>query len=190
MAKNIIYFFMILAFSNCSFSFGIGSDWDDEEFTRSEILSILALANSNRNVILGSTRIYKSTVTNTVNSTPIAISFDTIVYDTNNIFTLNDPTKVTISKPGLYHILGQLSYATNGTGIRKVNLVLNDLTNIGSTAIPAAPGDLTNISSESTYRLIVGDYLRLQGFQSSGANLDIAVNSGYSQVLSITKLSD
>ncbi|TGM03561.1 hypothetical protein [Leptospira jelokensis] len=190
MIKIYLKYLIFLTFLHCSFSFGIGNGSDEEEFTRSEILSILALANSNRNIILGSTRIFKSTVTSSINNTPLAISFDTSVYDTNNIFNLNDPTKVTINRSGLYYIQGQLSYSTNGTGIRKANLVLNDLSVIGSTALPAASGDLTNISTESTYRLNVGDFLRLQGFQSSGGNLDIVVNSGYSQILSVTKLSE
>ncbi|MCG6150304.1 hypothetical protein EHQ96_00035 [Leptospira levettii] len=163
---------------------------DDERIEKLELISLLAVANSNRNVILGNTRIYKSTITNTTNGTPVSISFDTIIYDTNNSFSLNDPTKITITKSGLYQTTGQLSYATNGTGIRKVNLVLNDISVIRSTAVPAATGDLTNISSESIYRLIAGDFIRLQGFQSSGGSLDIAVNSGYSQVLTLTRISD
>ncbi|MBM9499225.1 hypothetical protein JWG44_03030 [Leptospira sp. 201903071] len=188
MKKRITILLILVSITNCRFT--IGEAEEERKIEQLELLSLISIANSNRIITLGNTRVYRNIVSNTVNSTPIAISFDSVVYDTNNIFSLTDPTKLTIKNAGLYHVLGQLSYAQNATGIRKVNIVLNDLSVIGSTAVPAATTDLTNISTESIYRLASGDFIRLQGFQSSGGNLDIAVNSGYSQVLTVTKISE
>lgn len=137
-----------------------------------------------------SVRIRKNSTTSTASGNYTNISFDTVVYDTGNFFSLSSPDKLTVGTAGQYYLNGQLSYASNGTGLRKTNIVLNDTSVIASSIVTAVTSDNTNLSAETVYTFSAGDFLRLQGYQNSGSTINIQLNSGYSQILSIIKVSN
>lgn len=79
---------------------------------------------------------------------------------------------------GKYVFLGNITYATNGTGVRAANALLNGATTItrNTTASAAAAIYGTELSFCTVYALSAADYVEMQAFQSSGGALNVESN--------------
>ena len=123
--------------------------------------------------IIPAARVYTTTSTSIPNTEDTAINFNSVVYDTDNIF---DP--ITYSKrlfcrtAGLYHIYGQVSWGTNATGDRILHLRLNGSTLI-TTVRRAASGSNNWMIISTDYPMAVNDYFELVVYQNSGAALAV-----------------
>jgi hypothetical protein len=92
-------------------------------------------------------------------------SGDTPMHDnvTNN-------TRITCRTAGKYQVDGYLSFQSNATGLRRLDIIVNGVTQVQATS-PAVSGASTNIQASVTVPLSVGDYVELAAFQTSGGTL-------------------
>jgi len=98
----------------------------------------------------------------------IVQSGDTAMHDNTT-----DNSRITIRTPGKYALTGQISYASNATGVRKCLIVKNGTTVLAEADIPAIAGGITSVvgAGPVIVPLAAGDYVELQAYQSSGGAL-------------------
>jgi hypothetical protein len=103
----------------------------------------------------------------------------TMVYDVTDLDTDSGRTgtgsatdRYVARTTGWYNVTAILAFTANSAGARYVRLLVNGTTQVGVAAQAASPSP--GISSPVLTRRIhmnVGDYLQVQGYQDSGANL-------------------
>jgi hypothetical protein len=121
----------------------------------------------------------------------VTISFDTKEYDTDGIFNLSHPTRLTCNTAGIYLIIGSVGWAPNVTGIRSIQIQLNaGLTVIARLDFQAvsAAGFSTTASISTSYKLAVGDYVQLYAYQGSGGALLLNSILDYTPVFSMQRI--
>jgi hypothetical protein len=96
--------------------------------------------------------------------------------------TVTNNSRLTCRVAGTYFVAGQISYANNGTGSRHIYVTFNAAaggtasiaTNTQPTTVLANPYVIT---AANIYRLAVGDYVTMAGYQDSGSTLSVASSS-------------
>jgi hypothetical protein len=126
-------------------------------------------------------RAIRTTALAVANSTLTTLALDGETYDTDDFHsTVSSTSRLTVpaGKDGVYAIVGQVTYATNGTGERQARLLRNGTTRVALTVVQAATtaSALSSMNASTQLRLVAGDYIELQAFQTSGANLDVLAN--------------
>src|SRR4029077_8017961 len=133
--------------------------------------------------------LYRTTAQSIANATPTAMAFDNERFDTDNIHdNVTNNSRLTCRTAGKYLITGFIPYGGNATGIRQCNIVLNGgggiyLSLSGQTALTAA--DNCYLSTSAIADLIVGDYVELQAYQSSGGALATTATATLSPTFSM-----
>lgn len=117
-----------------------------------------------------------------LNNTPTSITFATELIDQDNFFSAGSPTLLTVPTSGWYIATGFVTFASNATGVRKVNITVNTVAE-ATIAQDAMASDVTTITISSLFWLSAGNYLQLQVYQNSGGNL--AVTTSYLQVVKL-----
>lgn len=111
------------------------------------------------------------------NSTATPCSFTSAEFQrvAGDMWVVGDPTKIIIQTTGKYIVTGNVSFATNSTGIRSAALLLNaaSLNPLVETEVSAAITSTTNLCISSIVSLNAGDYLVLSVYQTSGGNLNV-----------------
>lgn len=112
------------------------------------------------------------------NSSSTACSFTAAAFQrvAGDMWVVGDPTKITIRTTGIYLIAGNVSFATNSTGIRSAAILLNgsSIYPLAETLVSAASANTTNLSVVTILSLTAGNYITLNVYQTSGGNLDTA----------------
>lgn len=132
-------------------------------------------------------RVYSSgSFSHSSSGSAVAITFDTERWDyypagyTEQHSTSANTSRLTCRVPGLYQIGGWFGWDANATGIRYGYLRLNGVTDMaveGGLAASATGGYYMNLSA--LYRLSVGDYVELLGYQNSGGTRTIAAGAEF-----------
>jgi hypothetical protein len=92
-------------------------------------------------------------------------------------------TTITMFDAGLWLVCGSGTYTTlSGTGIRMVLLLQNGAEFVANTS-PADAGGPVRVSASHIISVAAGDVVALQGYQTSGGNLN------FTGRLSVTRLS-
>lgn len=100
------------------------------------------------------------------------ITFNTEVFDNDAIHdNVTNNSRLTCKTAGLYVIYATVIFASNPTGVRAVDIRLNGTSNIGENQVAAGSNVLT-VSVGTLYPLIVGDYIEVVAYQSSGGALN------------------
>jgi hypothetical protein len=111
-------------------------------------------------------------------ATNTAIQFDTEDFDTDGLATLGTSNdRLTIVTPGLYLVVAQVAFASNGTGNRAALLTRSGTVFARTLAGPAA-GNAHAVQAQKLIRLVANDFLTVLGFQSSGAALNSDIGGG------------
>lgn len=105
------------------------------------------------------------------------ITFNNEILDTVGMHTPGNAT-ITIQSAGIYYINGQVAFDANATGYRMVRLLVNGSDRRRGYEFGPNGSQPSVVSVEHTQRLVAGDTLVLQGYQSSGANLSTSASSG------------
>lgn len=93
-------------------------------------------------------------------------------FDTEDIFDVGQPTRLTIQRPGVWLFTGSAQFVTNATGGRQVQIRKNGTTTVLQSA-SAPPPDIYWAGSIVVYASAeAGDYFELVVSQTSGGNLD------------------
>jgi len=119
-----------------------------------------------------SARVYRDTTQAIPNGIWTPISFNQERWDTDNIWVLTSPTRLTCRTAGLYHITGHVGFAANNNGWRQIEVVLNALTSWGPQGGPPKTTYWTILTTTTQLYLQIGDYIELQVFQDSGGALN------------------
>lgn len=132
---------------------------------------------------------YQGTATTTFTTGVFAVlGLDTELFDSEAIHsTVTNPSRMTIVTPGLYLCLGAVSFAANATGFRESAISKNGT--ISARGIVQAASAGTTVVPVHTYlQCVAGDYIELQGAQSSGGNLasTLGVDSTWLSVLRVS----
>lgn len=107
-----------------------------------------------------------------------AISWDNEQWDTDSMFDISSPTKITFPVAGLYGVTGGVRYDPSATGVRIARIRLNGSTVIADDARSTAGSAVRTSCVPSTqWRFAVGDYIELLTYQTSGGNLDVFAGS-------------
>jgi len=115
------------------------------------------------------------------NSTITAVTFGSEDIDTDAFHsTVTNTDRITIpsGKGGKYLIYGQVRYDTNSTGRRVVYIQLNNTTDIAVGEDTPGASTKTTIKTSIIYSLAVGDYIRLNTFQTQGTSQSLLTDAG------------
>jgi hypothetical protein len=118
-------------------------------------------------------RVQRSASQSIPNATTTVVSFVGARYDTNTFWSNSLPTRLSISIAGKYLIGASLAYAANATGVRQVGLRVNGSFYPG---LQAAPAGTDNFVIATVFPLVVGDYVELIAYQTSGAALNATLS--------------
>jgi hypothetical protein len=116
------------------------------------------------------------------NTNTIYNLFDTMVISQGSAIAISNSSTFTVSVAGIYNVFAEVQFVSNSTGQRAVQIIKNGNSNNGfaNTMYQAVSGDDTRISTSTCLSLVVNDYLQIQVWQTSGANLHVGTvdNSG------------
>lgn len=119
-------------------------------------------------------RVYNDANQSIPDSTVTALTFNTERFDTDGIHsTTSNTSRLTCRTAGVYHMDAHVEFASNSTGERQLLLKLNGTTFIAADSRAAINGNPTKASIPTTYQLVVGDYVEVFVFQSSGGALNV-----------------
>ena len=124
----------------------------------------------------------RSTDQTLTNATDTAIVFDGSNGDGFSVWAASpNADRLTVPITGRYIAVGNVSFATNATGLRSVWVEKNGSTTIGRTnQLSVGGGSPTIISLTATAAsLTKADYLRLMVSQNSGGNLNVSGGTVY-----------
>lgn len=125
-------------------------------------------------------RVFRSTTQALATDTEVVISFDSESADTAAYHdTVTNPQRLTAPSTGVYRMLGQVTFASNATGIRAVDLRVNGTAYIANDGKNPLSGLATRVQVDSgPIALTAGDYVEIVAFQASGGSLDASSGSG------------
>lgn len=113
-------------------------------------------------------------------STWTSVALDSTGADTDGGHSnITNNSRYTCQVPGVYWVYGSVTYANNTTGVRAARIAKN------GTVVQCSEGYFSQASgligqsalASAPVSLVAGDYVELQGFQSSGGSLSTVVNS-------------
>lgn len=138
-----------------------------------------------------SCRAYNSAVIATTSGTWATVTLDTERWDNDSIHsTSSNTSRLTCVTAGVYQISGNLGFTAGmGNGQHGIRIRLNGSTVIGQHSFNFAAGDVY-LSVSTQYSLAVGDYVELQGLQTSGIGQNILSTANYSPEFMMTYLGD
>lgn len=116
----------------------------------------------------------------------LVLAFNTEIFDAaapnamHDVVTNNSRITIPTGGSGWYSLAGNVAFAANATGVRRVDMRLNGATAIASMIVPATAAGETRVLVSTMYRMNVGDYVELLAQQTSGGNLNVLSTSDIS----------
>lgn len=137
-------------------------------------------------------RAYHNVNQSAANGVRIVLALNSERYKTSGYPTMHDNvtnnSRITIVVAGIYTVIGNLEWAgVNATGVRQAEIRLNGATHLAITSVPAA-SSVQPLTVATTYKLGIGDYVELTGFQNSGGALNVNSGGNWSPELAVTWL--
>ena len=118
---------------------------------------------------------------NTASATP-----DIDSYDPQGWFD-NANDRITVGQAGFYNITANVGFATNATGRRLVQILVNG-SDRGSVNVTAATAGTTLLTVSTNVYLVATDYVEVQALQQSGGALNTVSVTGAYPVLSVGRI--
>lgn len=120
-------------------------------------------------------RLRKTNSQNFANNTDVAISWNFVEYESDNMWDASVPTRITPSTPGWYFGTMGGSFAANGTNLRRISVRKNGSgTETSARILIDAHAGAPNIFRGNTFLESFNgdtDYIELMQFQNSGGTL-------------------
>lgn len=111
------------------------------------------------------------------------LSFDTEIFDVDNMFDKNiSNTRIICKAAGVYAVYGNVVFAANTTQIRVAEIAVNGVSVAFANSPPPSAGNGTSIVISSLVKLNINDYVELKAFQPSGGALDVLSISTFGMV--------
>lgn len=116
------------------------------------------------------------------------ISFTTEVRDDDTMWAVGDPTKIYATRAGWYYCYLQLLWAANATGVRQAVIS----TSTSNHAIQEN-NIVANVTLRQNVSLLVylaaGASVRFRGYQTSGGNLNLTYQAGFSTYAGMIRIA-
>jgi hypothetical protein len=124
-------------------------------------------------------RAFNSAATTTTNGVEAAIPFDSESFDTDSMHDTGvNNTRITFNTTGVYAVGGNLSWASNATGTRHLEIKLNNTTYLAvGNVLSVGASFNTRMVASTLYKFAANDYVELRVFQDSGGNLDVLADT-------------
>lgn len=103
--------------------------------------------------------------------------------------TVTNNSRLTALAAGVYSICGNVQWASNATGERLTEVLLNGTTVIARTRFPAGAATVLNQTVTCHYALATNDYVELRVFQTSGGALNVEVQANLSPEFSMVRVA-
>ena len=161
-------------------------------------LSTLGADAAVEDTMLEGCRVYNNANISISDSTITALTFNTERYDDNTIHdTSTNPARLTCKTAGKYLIAGNVEFAANQVGYRRLYIRHYpiggggpiDIAVVSDVAVDAAVGPL-RFAVATVYALAVGDYVTLAVYQSSSGALNVSVQANYSPEFMMQRISN
>lgn len=132
----------------------------------------------------GYTRLWRTTDQSIGTGAYTSINLDSEIFDVDSIHSLSANTsRITFPRDGFYAFGGQIRFASNVTGTRRLRFLKNNAGNgLLQLNEPAHPTEVHDLTAASFDRFSAGDFLEMQAFQSSGVALNVLTLSGMSPI--------
>ena len=132
-------------------------------------------------------RVFNSANISLAHNTETALTFNSEQFDPVNVHsTVTNPGRLTIPAPARCTVIGQVSFAANAAGVRRIGIRLNGVTVLAYNQVPNNSGPFDTIMVVSTlYNFATDDYVELVAFQDSGGVLNAQSISRYSPDFSV-----
>lgn len=131
-------------------------------------------------------RVYNSASIATVTATDTRMTFNTERFDNDTMHsTVTNTGRITINTAGVYEFKFHYRWQQNATGYRQTRIVLNPSgagagTEIGFKLVPGNGVNVLIESLSTRWKCIVGDFVEVWCFQTSGGGLTIDAAPAYS----------
>lgn len=136
-------------------------------------------------------RVYHSATQSLSTATVTTLSFNSERYDTGAMHdTSTNNSRLTVPKPGVYLVGGHVEFAANATGQRGLYLYLNGATYLAYDIHDASAANETAVTVSTVDQFVVGDYVELRAYQSSGGMLNVNSVTRYTPEFHMTFLAD
>ena len=125
-------------------------------------------------------RVYHNTTQSLTTATLTVLAFNSEREDTDTMHdTVTNNSRITIKTAGRYQVTAHVTFASNATGERGINLWVNGATYVaGHNQMPVTSGSATIMSLTTSHKFAVNDYIEVVGFQGSGGALNILASDG------------
>lgn len=119
-------------------------------------------------------RVYNDANITLTTGVNLALTFNQEVYDTGAMHSISvNTSRLTCVVPGLYAIGGCVRFASNATGYRQIFIRHSvGAAALDSVIVPAVNGQVTDVTINTQYEMLAGEYVELIAGQNSGGNLD------------------
>jgi hypothetical protein len=126
-------------------------------------------------------RVFNSANISIPNTTATALTFNSERFDTDTMHSTSVNTgRITFTTAGTYLVGGGISFASNATNSRQLDIRLNGATVIASDVIGANPADVTRLTVSTLYAFSATDYIEIVAYQSSGVALNALASANFS----------
>jgi hypothetical protein len=121
--------------------------------------------------------------------TTLALSGERYDTDPNGAIhdTVTNNSRLTCRTAGVYLILGQVTWISNATGLRRLHILGNGTTNYAIVTQNPVTGENHSMMISTLLLMAAGDYVELQGYQSSGGALSTGADT-FSVIFTMTKV--
>lgn len=119
--------------------------------------------------------VYLAAASNILTTTVTPIGFDSILYDTDGMFTASASTKLTARTAGVYLFNAWMAYASNAAGYRQLYFWKNGASPYAQLNIGANPASGTYMVISAQIAMNAGDSVELNAVQNSGGTLAVNV---------------
>lgn len=126
-------------------------------------------------------RVKRSSDLSVASATVTTVSWATEVHDSGSMWTAGSPSRVTITRAGLYLVVGSASWDVNAAGFRSVKVmwtpistgVAVDAASQSKHRANGAPLADDDLSAQNVLLCSVGDYFEMTVLQNTGAALTL-----------------
>lgn len=136
-------------------------------------------------------RVFNSANISVANSSNQYLTYDTEIFDTDNMHSLSTNTgRLTINTAGKYLLVANAAWAATSGGRRQINIDKNRTTQLAAQEIGSVADATANPAMLviAVADLVVGDYVETRGFQTSGGALNISTFASWSPVFTAWRL--
>lgn len=124
-------------------------------------------------------RVFSSANQNILTATDTTITFDSERFDTDTMWVVGSPTRITCNTAGVYIVTFCMTWSANASGDRKIRVRLNGSTLIVSDERSSGQNDPFDHSTSTLYKFAAGDYIEAYVGQNSGVTLQSEANGNY-----------